>query len=483
MLKKSLHTAMLKRKSELLIAVVMLLLVACSSTKKTTTTKQVAPPTRKTLPPLPESVLNLPVKIAIRPFLLQAETLAPKEITSTGWPEYINSSCDFRYKYRFIRSGFQFSCTNNRISVNMNGNYQIAGSKTVCVLDKAVYPWVNGSCGFGNEPMRKVNINLVSNLQFTPDYHLQTFTRVDKVQAIDKCLVTVFKNDVTTEILDSIAASVNEFGKNIDAMMGTMNFDKALSPIAEKAGKKIPLSTYGFLRLNASELNIGPINFAADTLLFTAGISCFPEISSDSINYSVSRHLPPLKGNIVGSGFTLHANAIYDYTTIDTLLTRTLRNREFAVKGEKIKIAEVKVRGLDNYQVEFKISFIGTKKGTLFLKGSPELDISTQTITVPDLEYDLNSSSITLQLGKTFFNHQILDNLRKQAKVNVSELYLKNKSRIDAQFNRTVAEGISLKGGTSQLRLTGLVINKDNVQVQTNITGNASLLIAKLPLR
>ena len=247
MLKKSLHTAMLKRKSELLIAVVMLLLVACSSTKKTTTTKQVAPPTRKTLPPLPESVLNLPVKIAIRPFLLQAETLAPKEITSTGWPEYINSSCDFRYKYRFIRSGFQFSCTNNRISVNMNGNYQIAGSKTVCVLDKAVYPWVNGSCGFGNEPMRKVNINLVSNLQFTPDYHLQTFTRVDKVQAIDKCLVTVFKNDVTTEILDSIAASVNEFGKNIDAMMGTMNFDKALSPIAEKAGKKIPLSTYALI--------------------------------------------------------------------------------------------------------------------------------------------------------------------------------------------------------------------------------------------
>ena len=111
------------------------------------------------------------------------------------------------------------------------------------------------------------------------------------------------------------------------------------------------------------------------------------------------------------------------------------------------------------------------------------MDLITQTITVPDLEYDLNSSSITLQLGKTFFNHQILDNLRKQAKVNVSELYLKNKSRIDAQFNRSVAEGISLKGGTSQLRLTGLVINKDNVQVQTNITGNASLLIAKLPGR
>lgn len=483
MLKKSLPPAMLNRMIILVTAIIFFLLSACSTTKKSTAAQPAPPVIKKALPPLPESVLNLPVKIAIRPFLVQAETLAPKEITSAGWPEYINSSCEFRYKYRFIRSGFQFSCINNRVSVNMNGNYQIAGSKTLCVMNQAVYPWVNGSCGFGSEAMRKVNINLVSSLQFTPDYHLQTFTRVDKVQAIDKCLVTVFKNDVTAEILDSIAASVNDFGRNIDTMLRNMNFDKTLSPIAEKAGKKIPLSTYGFLRLNASELNIGPINFAADTLLFTAGISCFPEISSDSIDYSVSRHLPPLKGNIVGSGFTLHANAIYDYTTIDTLLTRTLRNREFDVKGEKIKIADVKVRGLENYQVEFRISFIGTKKGTLFLKGSPELDVNTQNITVPDLEYDLNSSSITLQLGKTFFNRQILDNLRKQAKVNVSELYQKNKSRIDAQFNRAVADGITLKGGTTQLRLNGIVINKDNVQVQANVTGNASLLIAKLPGR
>jgi hypothetical protein len=469
------------RKLLFIVSVITLMLASCASSKKTVVAN--TPPAKKTLPPLPESVLNIPVKIAIRPFLFQAENLAPKEITSTGWPDYINSSCDFRYKYRFVRSGFQFACINNHITVNMNGNYQIAGSKTVCVLNQAVYPWVNGSCGFGTEPMRKVNINLVSDLKFTTDYHLQTFTRVDKVQAIDKCLVTVFKNDITAEILDSIAASVNDFGKNIDAMVRTMNFDKALSPIAEKAGKKIPLSTYGFLKLNASELNLGPINFASDTLVFTAGISCFPEISSDSINYTISKHLPPLKGNIVGAGFNLHANAIYDYTTIDTLLTRTLRNREFDVKGEKIKIVEVKVRGLDNYKVEFRISFTGTKKGTLFLTGSPELDITNQTLTVPDLEYDLNSSSLALQLGKTFFSRQILENLRKQAKVNVAELYQKNKSRIDAQFNRTVTDGISLKGGTTQLRLTGLVINKDTVQVQTNVSGNASLLIAKLPGR
>jgi hypothetical protein len=460
-----------------------ILLAACGSTKKTVSTPPPPPPppVHKALPPLPESVLNLPVSIDIRPFLVQAEKLAPKEIVSTGWPNYINSSCDFRYKYRFQRSVFKFSCTNNRINVAMNGAYQIAGSKTVCVMNQSVYPWVNGSCGFGDEPMRRVNISLVSDLRFTSDYRLVTNTHVDKVQAVDKCLVTVFKNDVTPLILDSIAASVNAFGQNIDAIISQMRFDSILNPIGEKAGKKIPLSTYGFLKLNASAVNIGPINFAGNNLNFVAGISCFPEISSDSVNHMVTKFLPPLSGKIVGNGFQLSANAIYDYTTIDTLLTRTLKNREFDVKGEKIKIAEVQVRGLDQYKVEFKISFTGTKRGTLFLTGSPELDVATQSITVPDLEYDLNSSSLALQIGKTFFSRQILENLRKQARVNVSELYLKNKSRIDAQFNRAVTDGINLKGGTSELRLNGLVINKDNVQVQATVNGNMALEIAKLP--
>ena len=455
-------------------------LSACGSSKK----NSISPPPPvlvKTLPPLTESVLNLPIKVVITPFLLQAESMAPKEILSEGWPAYMPSGCDFRYKYRFVRSMFRFSCNNNRVTVNLNGNYQIAGSKTVCVMNQSVSPWINGSCGFGSEPMRRVNISLVSDLRFTPDYRLKTMTRVDKVQAVDKCLVTIFNNDVTQQVMDSIAASVNFFGTTLDQTLNNMRFDEALQPVAEKAGKKIPLSTYGFLKLNASSVRMGAINYTRDTLSFTAGISCFPEISSDSTNHSVSRHLPPLSGTGTGSGFSLTANAVYDYTTIDTLLTRTLRNREFEVKGEKIRIAQVEVRGLDNYMVEFRISFTGTKKGTLYLKGSPELDVATQQLSVPDLEYDLNSSSLVLALGKTFFNRQILEGLRTQARINVTDLYLKNKQKIDSQFNRVITDGMVMQGGTTQLRLNGLVINKDNVQVQANVSGNASLVVSKLP--
>lgn len=454
---------------------------SCAPGKQSRSPSTVSIPPARTLPALPASTLNIPVKVAMGGFLKLAETMAPREITSIGWPIYINSSCDFRYKYRFLRSVFQFSCSNNIVRVSMNGSYQIAGSQSVCVLNQSVSPWINGSCGFPPEAMRRVNINLVSELRFKPDYRLQTYTHIDQVQPVDKCLVTVFKNDVTQQVLDSIAASVNFYGQTIDAVVNNMNFDKYLQPLAEKAGKKIPLSTYGFMKLNASAVNIGPINYTADTLRFTAGVSCFPEISSDSTNHGVTKFLPPLGNAPAGTDFSLTANAIYDYTTIDSLLTRTLRNREFNVKGEKIRIVKVEVRGLDNYKVEFKIVFTGTKKGTLFLTGTPELNLDNQSLSVPDLEYDLNSSSLVLQLGKTFFNRQILENLRTQSRINVTELYAKNRAKIDTQLNRTITPGIDLRGNTNRLRLNGLLINRDNVQVQATVAGNLNMIVSKIP--
>ncbi len=457
-----------------------LLLCACSGSKKTAGSV----PTEAELhhlPALSPSTLNIPVKVSMGPLLKMAEAMAPREIRSDGWPAYINSSCDFRYKYRFLRSGFQFSCINNRIVVAMNGAYQIAGSQSVCVLNQAVSPWINGSCGFPPEAMRRVSFSLVSDLRFTPNYRLATHTRLEKAQAIDKCQVTIFKNDVTQQVLDSIGASVNAYGNTIDAFVNNLNLDRYLVPIAEKAGKKIPLSTYGYMKLNASATHMGPINYSGDTLRFTAGIHCFPEISSDSINYSVTSFLPPLDNAPTGHDFNLTANAVYDYTTIDTLLTRTLRNREFEVKGEKIRITRVEVRGLDGHRVSFNIHFTGTKKGSLLLTGKPKLDVATQVISVPDLEYDLNSSSLALAVGKTFFSRRILENLRAQATVNVTELYQKNKAKIDAQFNRQVSEGIQLNGASSQLRLNGLVVNRDKVEVQANVLGQLEMVISRVP--
>src|ERR1700742_4780761 len=130
---------------------------ACGPSKKLTS-PAVTVMVGDSLPPLPSSEIDLPIKIAGRPLLAAADSIFPREFLSPGWPNYLQTSCDFRYKYRFVRSGFILHCTNNKVSIAMEGNYQVAGGKVLCPRGKPVSPWVMGYCGFDREPMRRVDI-------------------------------------------------------------------------------------------------------------------------------------------------------------------------------------------------------------------------------------------------------------------------------------------------------------------------------------
>ena len=92
--------------------------------------------------------------------------------------------------------------------IGFRGNYQIAGSKTVCAFDKQVSPWVSGSCGFGNEPLRRVDLNISSTLTLLGNHQVLTSTKLDKLNPLDKCEVTLMQTDLTGEIMDSIKSSI-----------------------------------------------------------------------------------------------------------------------------------------------------------------------------------------------------------------------------------------------------------------------------------
>src|SRR5580765_5698368 len=139
-----------------LLLISTILLVSCGSSKKAGVQKSIS---QDTLPALPLSEIDIPIKVYMPPLIQRMELMVPKEFTSDKWPDYTQSSCDFRYKYKFIRTPIRLAISNNQASIAFGGNYQIAGSRSVCAFGQPVAPWISGSCGFGNEPLRKVNIN------------------------------------------------------------------------------------------------------------------------------------------------------------------------------------------------------------------------------------------------------------------------------------------------------------------------------------
>ncbi|MEP7278243.1 MAG: DUF4403 family protein [Bacteroidota bacterium] len=461
----------------LLVLLLSLFLVSCTASRKTSYNTIAA---AIVLPPLPESNINIPVKIAMTPFLEKAAVLVPKEVTSDGWPQYQQTSCDFHYKYRFVPGGFTFNCINNLVQVKLSGTYQVAGEKCVCAFGKQTSPWIGGNCGFGKEPMRKTDIFINAVLQFQPNYTVRTKTSAQKVTALEKCTVSMFNLDITQQVMDSIKASTNAFCNSMDSVVNGLDFSSTTRLLAEKINKKIPLEKYGYLKINPSAVKMGKMNSNKDTLQAVLGIYCYPELHSDSTNNFTASFLPPLQNEAVLPGITLYTNARYDYSFINTIINQLVKDTTFEIEGKKLILKNVVLNGAENGKVEILVDFDGDKKGSLYLTGTPQLDTASQVIIIPDLDYSLKSGDLILNLGKTFFSNKILHGLREKAVISITGLVEQNRKSIDAQLNKKIMEGVTSTGTLKDIRVLSLVVGKEALLAQTCVRAGASIIISSL---
>lgn len=450
-------------------------LFSCGGPKKVTSSP-VQPTAARTLPDLPPSQINIPIKVYMKPLLSMMDSMTAKEFTNDKWPNYTPSSCDFRYKYRFIRSPFSFSCTNNRVTISFRGNYQIAGSRTICAFGKQVSPWVSGSCGFDNEALRRVDININSLLTLLPNHQLLTTTHLDKLNAIDKCQVTLMSNDMTPQVLDSIKASVESYCITFDNFVQALNNNELLKQWRSGGSRVMPISKYGFLNLNPTMLRIGHFNVNRDTLYFSVGFTGAPQFSSDSLRLVTRAALPPINNTDNNGEVTAYINAIYDYKFFNKILYDSLHDKPFDVEGRTFVIKDVTVGGTNEGKIQVDVSFTGNRKGLLHLSGTPMLDTAKQVLSMPDISFALDTKDMLVNIAKALFKKKIMKQLQNQSVLDLAALIQKNKASIESRINQQVTSWMRTTGSLQDIRLLGLLPQKDYIQVQACIKANISLI-------
>ncbi len=460
----------------------ILFLVSCSPSKKGFAAAAPLPwHLPDTLSPLPVSEIDLPLRIPVRPLLARADAIMPKEFTSYGWPAYEQPSCDFRYKYRFVRSGFTLGCINNRLSVQLTCSYQVAGSRCICTFNKPVSPWLSGTCGLGNEPLRRVDLSINSQLDFSPDYRIHSHTGTGTLTAIDRCVVSMFSQDMTQMIMDSVRSSIDLLCSSIDHNVAGLNFFPMLRQGAATAWKGMPLGRYGYLALNPSQVRIGQLNQAGDTLTISIGVSCKPALSPDSIKMTTIPALPPLTPGTNRDGISLYLQAVYDYAFITKLLNDTLRGRTFGVKGHNVIIDEVLLRGIGNHQVEMRIDFSGDRKGRIYLRGTPFLDSAKQTLDLPDISYSLESKDLALKIARSLLRNKIRKSLQGNSYLDIAALVRANLPFLNAQLNRQLAPLVSCTGKIREIRMMGLLAGDHAIVAQLYMNASLGIINTGLP--
>src|SRR3979411_1517214 len=113
------------------LSFILFFLVSCS--KKLVAEKPTLSKTDFRIDSLPNSELNIPIVINLKPFYADAEKKIDTVFTSPNWPtDWIVDGCDTRYKYHFRRGQLQLKASGNILNLGFTGFYKIIGSTRGC---------------------------------------------------------------------------------------------------------------------------------------------------------------------------------------------------------------------------------------------------------------------------------------------------------------------------------------------------------------
>ena len=424
-----------------------------------------------TAPPTVISGLNIPIQVDLSSYFKMAEVAVPEQFDGDDHP------CEgLRYEYQFLRSPFNIAGNKDNINLSFEGKYKIKGNYCAkCFNQNCLLPTPTFSCGF-DEPLRRIEIAYTSKIKLLPDYHLSTITNLVKANPIDKCKVGFVNFDITDKLLKEVKVQLDLLGKNVDSQIQSYNLKPYVVGFWNKLFEVQKVDEFGYLNLNPMAVSVSDLNMNGSRLSMSLGLACTPVFT---VGYTPSKptDLPDLTNNIQQNGFNVYTDLIANYTDLNVLLNHKLSGKEFELKGKKIIINNLQITGLGNSKIAVKLDFKGSKKGIVYLVGTPVFDSVKNTIAIPDLAFELKSRNVLLKLANWLLNDKITDKIKAEAIFDLSPILLLAKNNLQTQLNRNLADHIQMTGTVNSLVIQKIYTSIDSLLIRVLSNGEIGVRV------
>jgi hypothetical protein len=444
-------------------------------------------PSNITIDSLPESQIDIPIQINLKPIYALAEKNVDTVFTSPNFPnDWVQSDCATRYKYHFRRSPLKMSMNGTAMNLAFIGYYQIIGSTIACVSGTVISPWTPACrCGY-DEPERKVTIGFSTNFKLLPNHILSTKIVRNEPQALDKCSVCFWGQDVTASVMNGLKSELDLSKKAMEDSFGAMNLRPYLQQAWNMLSDVYSIPNVGYFSLHPKKLRMENINAKNDLLNINIGISATPVVSFAKPDATVTT-VPNLTTANNPGGFNIYLEAALQYDSLSKVLNGYLVNKRFDISeglfSKHIIIREATVSGKENGDLLIKVDFNGSFDGTVFFTGKPVYNAEKKTIEVQELDYDLKTKSLLLKTAKWLFNKRIISELKKYTSFELSSYYDTASSTLNAWLNKEWTKGIKGSGSVNDLKLTAVHALPQHLLIRSNCAGKLSVLVSELDLK
>jgi hypothetical protein len=254
--------------------------------------------------------------------------------------------------------------TMNGTTLNLafTGSYKIIGSTRACVNGVVLSPWTpECKCGF-SEGDRKVNIGFISTFSLRPNHVLQTKIVRTEPQALNKCTVCFWGQDITTTVMDGLKKELDLSKKIMEDSFGTINLKPYMQQAWNMLSEPYAIAGIGFLNLNPKKLRMENINAKNDMLNIQLGISATPVISfqREETGYT---EVPNLSAATNKDGFNINLEAALQYDSLSQVINTYMSGKRIDVTEGLLKkhviIEKASLHGDSTGNMIVKVDFTG----------------------------------------------------------------------------------------------------------------------------
>jgi len=439
-------------------------------------------PTNFRLDSLPNSEINIPIQINLRPVYTMAEKSVDTVFTSPHYPDnWVQDGCDTRFKYVFRRSPLQMNAMGTALNLGFTGYYKIVGATRVCVKGTVISPWTPPCrCGFGSEGERRVIVSFSNSLSVQPDFKVKLTIKRNEPQPLDKCEVCFWGQDITKQVMKGLTAELDAAKKDLEKSYSSVDLKPRFQQVWDQLNKVYNIYGLGWLKINPQKLRINNLFAQNDSLNVYLGLSAKPVISFEKPQEQRSR-VPNIGSFTRKPGFNIFLDAVLSYDSLTNILNQQVAGKKFDFKKGFIKkkfiINECKIYGAGNEKLIIKINFSGTNEGVVYLVGTPVYNIEKRTIEVTKIDFDIKSKNFLLGSADWLFDKKITKEITKYARFDLGAYIDTAKETINKQLNQEWIKGIRSYGNINDIKLIGIYPMAKQLVIRSNCTGDLSVKV------
>jgi hypothetical protein len=422
-----------------------------------------SPEYNASLVPLPVSTLNIPVNLKLDVL----ESVINSQLTGLLYEDNNFNDGDRMKVKVYKKNAIRLSGRENELRYSIPLTIQVVYDAMVTNISA----------------VGEIELEVKTSFKMAKDWRLKTQTDLTKYVWIKKPIAQVGGMNIPLGTLSDIILnnSKSYLGNQMDELIASYFDVKSIVASAWRSISRVFSVSEDYkawLLVNPSKITMSPMLIQGDSIQTFLSLSAKPQLNIGEKPVAKELLKIPDYSQVLGVS---QVTMLVLRTTLPFYETKVLTMKQvggqtFSSGKKSVTVEDINYFGIKN-KLGVELILSGSYKGKIFLSGTPQIDMNSNLINLPDLEFNLETKNFLIKTAgwilKSNLKKMIQENINFYLTMNVKD----TKSALEKQLNDyPLASGFKMKTKIDRLSVDNIQIMPDGMFIDVAIGGNIGIV-------